>query len=169
MPARISPHKLETDDPGREHRLQMCTLLLAGMDGLSVCALEIERDGPSYTVDTLSAIDSSHPHAELTFIVGADTARTLPTWREPAKLLQLADLAVAARSGTDRREVLESIASLGDSSRVRFLDTPLLENSSSLARERVALGEPIDELVGGAVAGYIAEHGLYRAGAGAGS
>jgi nicotinate-nucleotide adenylyltransferase len=169
MPARISPHKLETDDPGPEHRLQMCRLLIDGVEGLSVCALEIERDGPSYTVDTLSAIDSSHPHAELTFIVGADTARTLPTWREPARLLRLADLAVAARAGTDRREVLESVASLGSSSRVRFLDTPLLETSSSLARERVALGEPVDQLLGGAVADYIAEHGLYRAGAEAGS
>ncbi len=169
MPARIPPHKLAVEDPGVEHRLRMCRLLVDGADAVSVCALEIERDGPSYTVDTLNAIDASHPDAELTFIVGADTARTLPAWREPAKVLELADLAVAARAGTDRREVLASVASLTGPSGVRFLDTPLLEISSSMVRERAAASEPIDEQVGPAVAGYIAAHGLYRGRAQGGS
>jgi nicotinate-nucleotide adenylyltransferase len=162
MPARISPHKPVAEDPGREHRLRMCRLLLAGVDGLSASALEIERDGPSYTVDTLKIIHASHPHAELTFIVGADTASTLPAWREPAKLLELADVAVAARAGSDQRALLTAVAPLMDSSSVRFLEAPVMEVSSSMARERAAAGEPIDDLVGPAVAGYIAAHRLYR-------
>ena len=64
---------------------------------MDVCALEIERGGPSYTVDTLRAIMQSHKEAELTFIVGADMARTLPRWREPQALVELASLAVAER------------------------------------------------------------------------
>lgn len=168
MPARIPPHKPAAEDPGAEHRLRMCKLLVDGMAGLSACALEIERDGPSYTVETLEAIDASHPEAELTFIVGADTAGTLPTWREPRRVLELASLAVAARAGSDRRDVLASVSGLAEVADVRFLDTPLLEVSSSSVRERAGAGEAVDELVGPAVAGYIAAHGLYRVRSGAG-
>jgi nicotinate-nucleotide adenylyltransferase len=163
MPARIPPHKPAAQDPGPEHRLRMCELLLDGIDGLSACPLELEREGPSYTVDSLQAIDASHPEAELTFIVGADTARTLPAWREPRRVLELAGLAVAARTGTERRDVLASLASLTDAAGPRFLQTPLLDVSSSLARERAGAGERIEELVGAAVASYIAAHGLYSA------
>jgi nicotinate-nucleotide adenylyltransferase len=171
MPARIPPHKPAEEDPGPEHRLRMCRLLVEGVDGLSVCELEIERGGPSYTVDTLQAIHSSHPDAQLTFIVGADTASTLPAWREPARLLELAGLAVAARTGSDRDDVLETVtpllaaglqgASVDGRARIRFLDMPPIEVSSSMVRERSARGDTVDDLVGGAVASYIHEHGLY--------
>ncbi len=171
MPARIPPHKSTEDDPGPEHRLRMCRLCVAGVEGLSVCALEIERGGPSFTVDTLQAIHASHPDAQLTFIVGADTADTLPAWREPARVLELADLAVAARTGSDRTRVLDTVTPLlgrgtgserdRPTARVRFLEMPVMEVSSSIARERAARGAPIEDLVGGAVASYIREHGLY--------
>jgi nicotinate-nucleotide adenylyltransferase len=98
MPAHIPPHKSAEQDPGAQHRLNMCRLAADGEPGVSVCSLEIDRPGPSYTVDTLSAIHASHPDAELTFIVGADIARTLPAWREPAKVLELAHVAVGAES-----------------------------------------------------------------------
>jgi nicotinate-nucleotide adenylyltransferase len=176
MPAHIPPHKPTVDDPGPGHRVRMCRLLVADGAGLEVCALEIERGGPSYTVDTLRAIHDSHPDAQLTFIVGADTASTLPAWREPARVLALTDLAVAAREGPGGPGVLDRLAPLlaplqssaGDArARIRLLHMPAIEISSSMARERVARGEPVDDLVGGAVAAYIAEHGLYRTSTGA--
>jgi nicotinate-nucleotide adenylyltransferase len=157
-------------DPGPQHRLRMCELAVAGEPGLSVCALEVERGGLSYTVDTLRSIHASHPDAELTFIVGADTATTLGSWREPAQLLALARLAVAARAGAARRRVLDALAEIDVASgangqpaagAVRFLEMPAIDASSSLARRRVAAGEAVDDLVGPAVARYIAEHGLY--------
>jgi nicotinate-nucleotide adenylyltransferase len=167
MPARIPPHKPVAEEPGCEHRLAMCRRLLESADGssheLSVCALELDRDGPSYTVDSLRAIHASHPEAELTFIVGADIASSLPAWREPAELLELADLAVAARSGTDREAVLGAVAPLGGRAAIRFLDAPVLDVSSSTVRARAAAGEPIDRLVGAAVAEYIERNGLYGA------
>jgi nicotinate-nucleotide adenylyltransferase len=179
MPARIAPHKSPEEDPGPEHRLSMCRLLVEGAPGLSACALEVERDGPSYTVDTLRAIHASRPEVHLTFIVGADTASTLPSWREPAELLALADLAVAAREGAGRRAVLDAVTPLlaarppvmGDrfSTDVRFLSMPVAEVSSSMARERLAQGEPIEDLVGPGVAEYVGEHGLYRSRTTAGS
>ena len=173
MPAHIPPHKPTAEDPGVEHRLRMCRLTVKDVDGVSVCALEIERGGPSYTVDTLKALHASHPDAQLTFIVGADTASSLPAWREPAKLLELADFAVAARGGSGRGSVLDTIAPLLAASRptasdrsptkIKFLDMPTIEISSSMVRERVSRGDAIEDLVGPALATYIAEHGLYRA------
>ncbi|HTB69874.1 MAG TPA: nicotinate (nicotinamide) nucleotide adenylyltransferase [Solirubrobacteraceae bacterium] len=161
-PARWPPHKPVEREPGADRRLEMCRLLLAGVARVEVCALELERDGPSYTVDTLDAIHASHPEAELTLIVGADIAATIPAWHEPRRLFELADVAVAARPGADRRSVIAALEPLAPSeSRVRFLESPLVEVSSSLVRERAAAGEPLEELVGPGVAGYIAEHGLY--------
>ncbi len=167
VPANTSPYKADGDggpggrDPGPRHRLQMCRLAVAGEERLSVCALEIERGGLSYTVDTLRSIHASHPQAELTFIVGADTAATLGSWREPAQLLELAHLAVAARAGAARRQVLEALARTGVATDVSFLEMPAIEVSSSMARSRVGEGRKIDDLVGPAVAGYIAERALY--------
>ena len=168
VPARTSPFKLGDQDPGPEHRLAMCRLAAARAPGLSVCPLELERSGPSYTVDTLRAIHASHPHSELTFIVGADTAATMPSWKEPLELLELAGLAVAARAGASRREVratLEDLVSPTQEGPARlglsFLDMEKVAISSSLARDRAARGEPIEDLVGVPVARYIAEHDLY--------
>jgi nicotinate-nucleotide adenylyltransferase len=161
MPAHSAPHKGEEGDPGPERRLEMCRLAVDGEAGLEVCALEIERGGPSYTVDTLRAIKQSDPEAELTFIVGADMARTLPAWREPRALVELAGLAVAEREDAGRGEVLRALAPLR--ARVKFLGMPMLEVSSSQVRERARHGEPIEDLVAPEVAAYIAEHGLYGA------
>jgi nicotinate-nucleotide adenylyltransferase len=163
MPAYSAPHKGDEDDPGPRRRLEMCRLAVGEEPGLEACGLEIERGGPSYTVDTLRAIKQSDPQAELTFIVGADMARTLPAWREPQALVELAGLAVAEREDAGREDVLRALVPL--SADVAFLKMPLVEISSSIVRERVHEGESIDELVEPAVAEYIAAHGLYRAGA----
>jgi nicotinate-nucleotide adenylyltransferase len=164
MPAHSAPHKGEDQDPGPERRLEMCRLAVGSGEqaaGLEACGLEIERGGPSYTVDTLRAIRQSDPKAELTFIVGADMARTLTAWREPRELVELARLTVAEREDTGREDVLRALDPLG--ARVGFLGMPMLDVSSSQVRERVRAGEPIEGLVAPAVAEYIVAHGLYRA------
>ncbi len=120
----------------------------------------------SYTVDTLKDIHDERPDVELTFIVGADTARTLATWREPIRLLSLAELAVAGRDGLAEEEVREGLLALHPSPRVRFLAMDEVTVSSSSVRERLARGLPVTELVGERVAGYIAEHRLYGAATG---
>lgn len=161
MPANSAPHKGDERDPGPRRRLEMCRLAVGEQDGLAVCGLEIERGGRSYTVDSLRAIHASHPEAELTFIVGADMALTLPAWREPQALIGLAKLAVAEREDGRREDVSRALVPLGAD--VAFLGMPMVEISSSLVRERVHDGEPIEGLVEPAVAEYIAAHGLYRA------
>ena len=175
MPTCSTPYKAEEPEPGPEHRLRMCQLSVAGTAGLSACALEIERGGRSYTVDTLQAIhDDRCPDAELTFILGADTARTVPGWREPERVLALARFSVAEREGIGAEDVLGTLAALGGSLPASppgelvgaggpvILEMPRMEISSSMVRRRVAQGEPVEDLVGVAVAGYIRDHGLYR-------
>ncbi|HTC71306.1 MAG TPA: nicotinate-nucleotide adenylyltransferase [Solirubrobacteraceae bacterium] len=168
VPAHTSPHKSgaahasAAQDPGPEHRLRMCQLAIEDVDGLGVCDIELERGGLSYTVDTLTAIHANNPDAALTLIVGSDTASTISSWRRPQRLLELAQLAVAARAGAGRERVLDAL----EGARVRFLEMPAVAVSSSLVRERVARGEAIEDLVGAAVARYIEENGLYRARAG---
>ncbi len=162
MPAFAAPNKrVDRDDPGPEQRLAMCRLAVAETPGVTASGREIERGGVSYTVDTLQAIHDEHPDVELTFIVGADTARTLAGWREPQRLLTLARLAVAERDGLGREEVREALLGLHPSPRIEFLAMAPLAVSSSQVRERVAGGLDVDELVGERVAAYIAEHGLY--------
>jgi nicotinate-nucleotide adenylyltransferase len=175
MPASRSPSKQLEPDPGPGHRLAMCRLAAAenagqGDAGLGVCALEIERGGPSYTVDALRALLATHPDTKLTLIVGSDVARTLPAWREPGELLALAELAVAVRAGAkleEPLEVRETLAALlsggrAPNDRLRFLSMPAIDISSSLVRERVRRGVAVDALVGPTVASYLAAHRLYR-------
>jgi len=160
MPARVSPGKPVGEQPNAahpEHRLEMCRLAAAGVEGVEACPLEIERKAPSYTVDTLRALHDEHPDTAFTFILGADVASTLPTWREAAALPALAQFAVALRVGG--RPIVEP-------DQIGFpivrLHMPMIDVSSSLVRERARRGLPIEELVGRPVASYIAAHGLYR-------
>ena len=169
MPLSSPPHKPAGREPAPAQRLAMCRLAVAGEPGLDACALEVQRGGVSYTADTLQELHELHPEAELTFIVGADTAATLPAWHEPWRILRLASIAVADRPGTGRDSVLRALGSVRDErgravpARVRFLHMQPTEASSTRARELLAAGLPTEGLVPPAVARYASEHGLYRA------
>jgi nicotinate-nucleotide adenylyltransferase len=165
VPANRSPFKPDARDPGPEHRLAMCRALVRDTNGVGVCARELDRGGISYTVDTLSELHAAHPNDSLTLIVGADTACTLPRWREPQTLLELARLAVAERRGTTREQVLDSVRAIDPDAEASFLTLPPIDVSSSECRRLAAAGEPIARLTGEGVAAYVAEHGLYREGA----
>jgi nicotinate-nucleotide adenylyltransferase len=165
MPAGVPPHKAVADDPGAEARVELCERAIAGDERFAVSRLELDRPGRSYTVDTLRSLRESSPQDDLTFIVGGDMARSLPSWREPAAVLELATLAVAERAGAEREQILGELGPLGPAARerVRFFEMPRVDVSSSLVRERVANGRPIRYLVPDAVAVAIDEHGWYRA------
>ena len=155
--ARVPPHKPVPDEPGAAHRVAMCRLAVEGDERLTVNDSEIAREGPSFTVDTLRALDGSD---ELTFIVGGDMARSLPTWREPEAILELATLGVAEREEIRRADIAERLASY-PSERVRFFDMPRVDVSSSDLRRRVRDGRSVRYLVPDAVSGYIQREGLY--------
>jgi nicotinate-nucleotide adenylyltransferase len=165
MPAAQPPHKRIAADPGAEARYELCQLAIGDDERFAVSRLELDRAGRSYTVDTLKALRDQHQQDDLTFIVGGDMARSLPTWREPEAVLELATLAVAERAGSEREDIRGELRALGAvaGERVRFFDMPRIDVSSSLVRERVATGRPIRYLVPDAVAEAIAENGWYRA------
>jgi nicotinate-nucleotide adenylyltransferase len=163
VPARVPPHKQVADEPGIEHRLAMCRLAAAGQgEWLEVAEIEANRDGPSYTVDTLWEIHASQPGDELTFIVGGDMAWSFPAWREPEAILELADVAVAERVGARREEIRERLAQLRGAGRVRYIEVPRMDVSSAALRKRVREGQPITFLVPDAVSEYIEERRLYQ-------
>ena len=161
VPVAAPPHKPLPDDPGPEVRLELSRRAAAGDERLEVSDIEVRRGGPSYTVATLEEIHAERPEDELTFIAGGDMAASLPAWREPERVLELARFAVAEREGAEREEIERRTAGLAGRERIVFFDMPRLDVSSSEVRARVAAGRPIDELVPPAVAAYIDERGLY--------
>jgi nicotinate-nucleotide adenylyltransferase len=162
MPVNTPPHKRAADDPGPAVRADLCRAAVAGEPGLEVSTLEIDRGGPSYTVDTLRALHGSREGDDLTFIVGGDMAWSLPSWREPEAVLELARVAVAEREELRRQEIADRLTPLhGAQARVVFFTMPRLDISSSDVRARVAEGRPVRWLVPDGVADEIERRGLY--------
>lgn len=161
IPASQPPHKQVEDEPGPEHRLELCRRAVADDPRFEVSSVEMDRPGPSYTVDTLELLHSQAPDNELFLIVGGDVAAGLPGWHEPERVLSRARLAVAKRRGTSRDAVDEALAGLPGGDRTEFFRMPRVGISSTFIRRRVRAGEPIRYFVPDAVADYIEEHRLY--------
>jgi nicotinate-nucleotide adenylyltransferase len=161
VPVHEPPHKGVEADPGVEHRVELCARAAAGDERLAVSRVDADVPGPSFTVDTLRRLHDRCPGDQLTFIVGGDMALSLPTWREPEAILELAEFGVAEREGVRRADIAERLSGLS-TERVRFFDMPRLDVSSSLIRRLVAASRPIRYLVPDAVAHYIDTAGLYR-------
>jgi nicotinate-nucleotide adenylyltransferase len=162
VPASIPPHKAVEAEPGAHHRLELCRLAVDGDERFAVCDLELRRDGPSYTVDTLKELSSQSPTNELFLILGGDIAAGLPEWREPERVLELATVAIAERRGTARGTVQQALDQLKGGDRARFFAMPRIGISSTMVRRRVGAGQPIRYFVPDGVLDYIERHGLYR-------
>jgi nicotinate-nucleotide adenylyltransferase len=163
IPVSVPPHKDLEYDPGADVRLSLCRAAVAGDPRFEVNSLEVDRGGPSYTVDTLKELKTLRPHDRLTLIVGADAAHGLASWREPETVLDLARVAVGEREGVRRDDIIQRLRTLrGASSHLDFFAMPRLDISSSDIRRRVAQGRPIRHLVPDSVRAEIEERGLYR-------
>jgi nicotinate-nucleotide adenylyltransferase len=161
MPTGDAPHKRIADDPGREQRLAMTRLAAADDSRFSVSTLEVDRDGPSYTYETLELLADQRADTELVFVMGADAAVGLESWRAPERVVELARIAVARRSGVSDAEVAAVMRSLGADGRATMLEMPQFGVSSSAVRERAAGGRPLRYLVPESVARFIEEKGIY--------
>ena len=161
MPTGDAPHKRIADDPGREQRLAMTRLAAADDSRFSVSTLEVDRDGPSYTYETLELLADQRADTELVFVMGADAAVGFESWRAPERVVELAQIAVARRSGVSDAEVAAVMRSLGADGRATMLEMPQFGVSSSAVRERAAGGRPLRYLVPESVARFIEEKGIY--------
>jgi len=143
------------------HRVEMVRRAIADNPHFKLCTLEVERPGPSYTVDTLTILRKQlGSEASFFFILGRDTLAELPLWKEPEKLVQLCRLVVAPRLGSkDLKHLETAIPGLLD--KVIQLDMPVIGISSSGIRQRIAQGLPIRYLVPVEVEKYITEHKIY--------
>jgi nicotinate-nucleotide adenylyltransferase len=149
--------------PGRrlapaEHRLAMARLAFEGEPRLVVDRLELDRQGPSYTLDTLQALQARHPGADWFLVIGQDQYAKFDTWHAWPQLLALCTLAVAARGGQAPQAppALQAVPH-----RMTVLPLPDMPVSSTELRARLARGEAANPLVAPAVAGYIAQNHLY--------
>jgi nicotinate-nucleotide adenylyltransferase len=161
MPTGEAPHKRIADDPGREQRLAMTRLAAADDSRFSVSTLEVDRDGPSYTYETLELLADQRADTELVFVMGADAAVGLESWRAPERVVELARVAVARRSGVSDAEVAAVMRSLGAEGRATMLEMPQFGVSSSAVRERAAGGRELRYLVAESVARFIEEKAIF--------
>lgn len=163
VPAASSPFKAEREATEAKHRLAMVEAAIEGNPAFSCSRQELDRPGPSYTVDTLAALagQGSGPDA-LWFVLSSEALAGLPRWREPARILDLARLAVVPRAGHDPLGpdwVRDAFPDRED--RFVFLSGPLLPISGSVVRRRAAAGRSVRYLVPDAVARYIKMYRLY--------
>jgi nicotinate-nucleotide adenylyltransferase len=164
MPVGVPPHREIELDPGAQARLELTELAVAGDDRFEVSRMEVDKEGPAYTSETLAALREESPDDELFLILGGDQAAALGSWHEPEKVLDLATVAVFERFSWGRNAIGIKIGRLPGARHVRYLDMPLLQVSSSAIRRRVRDGLPIRYLVPDRVVEYIASKDLYGAG-----
>lgn len=189
VPAAIPPHKAYPDMAPAAMRCEMVEIAIRGNPAFDLSDIELGRESPSYTVDTLREFRNSlYPDAEILLLIGEDNVRELPAWHRPKDIMELCRILVASRpfgrpelAQVPDREDGASMVEAGcqapsgcsDSrwvervdpglvSRMTFLRTPLVEISSTDIRRRVALGRSIRYLVPEKVERYIHERGLYR-------
>jgi len=164
VPAGQPPHKEAMGITRAEARIDMLDFALAGMPEFVVSRMEVEREGPSYTVDTLQALVDEDDSCELFLLIGADSLSDLSRWREPQRILELATVVAVNRGPFDEQQLRDEVACLGEDAmdRIRLVEMPGIDISASDIRRRVREGRSVRFLTPRPVAHFIAEQGLYR-------
>jgi nicotinate-nucleotide adenylyltransferase len=161
-PAGQQPLKQGQRVTAVEDRVRMTELAIAENASFELSRGDVDRPGPHYTVDLIAIIAAQlPPSAEIYFLMGFDSLRDLPKWREPEKLIRIARLVALTRPDAQVDWAVLESALPGVRERVRLLDMPELEIASRDLRERVRTGRSIRYMVTDAVRAYIAEKGLY--------
>jgi nicotinate-nucleotide adenylyltransferase len=163
MPASQPPHKRGRRLSAASDRLLMTRLAIAGDEAFELCPLEMERTGPSFTVDSIAELARRYAGDTLFLVMAADSLAQIDTWREPERLLAMVPWVVGPRPGSALPSRSGLRARFGrHASRIHLLDGPSLDVSASEIRRRVAAGRAIRYLVPVAVEEHIAQRGLYR-------
>jgi nicotinate-nucleotide adenylyltransferase len=156
VPAGVPPHRERPAAEGLD-RYAMVALATAGDRAFVPSDIELRRDGPSYTVETVAALRAQHPAAEVVLIVGSDNLPMIAEWREPQRLLEMCTVAVVERPGSP-----PAPAGQVPPARLHRIEGTALPIASRDLRERVRTGRSIRHLVPDGVADYIQKRGLYR-------
>lgn len=164
MPAGQPVHRVAASAPAAD-RARMIELAIADNPCFHLARVEVDRDGPSYAVDSVEQLRAERPGHSFVFIMSSEAAAALPTWRRPQRLLELCEVAVVPRlgHGMPSRAALATMFP-GQEDRFLFVETTHIGHSSSDIRARLAAGRSIRYLVPPAVEAYIVQHGLYAPG-----
>jgi nicotinate-nucleotide adenylyltransferase len=160
VPAAVQPLKSDLAATAAHHRLAMVRLLVGADERFAVDAVEIERAGLSYTVDTLETFAQRFPHAERFFLVGEDAMAAFGKWKNPQQILKLARVAILRRPREGESAASERSSDQSDGTIT--LETRLVDVSSTEIRERVRAGKSIRGFVPESVAAFIETERLYR-------
>jgi nicotinate-nucleotide adenylyltransferase len=162
IPTHIPPHKADELITPEYDRVAMLRAAIDGVREFSVNEIELARPGRSYTVDTLARLTADRPDDTFWFIVGSDSLRDLVNWREPARIIDLARIAVVPRPGVDvdTEALFTRLPNLRD--RLCYVPAPFVDISSSRLRDMVRAGHSLRFQTPDAVIQYIHGHGLYR-------
>nr|WP_317412807.1 nicotinate-nucleotide adenylyltransferase [uncultured Solibaculum sp.] len=164
IPTAVPPHKLSPDLAAGEDRLEMCCLAAKGHEILQVSDMEIRRGGASYTVDTLTELESQYPGDTLYFLTGADMFLTLEHWVRFEEIAKKAVLCAVPRGKQQEAELRRYAKLLREryGARCHIASFPLPPVSSTQVRKLAGEGKSVDGLVPDEVALYLESHGLYR-------
>jgi nicotinate-nucleotide adenylyltransferase len=158
IPSGIPPHKEIVENVSKEDRYAMVKEAISPFPYFSVSRIEIDREGPSYTIDTILALKGKYVQ-KMCFIVGADLLLQIETWKEPQKLLVSVPFLVAPRGGVSEEHFKVPPF---DHAEISFLEMQEVDLSSTWIRDKIMRKEEIPECMPEAVASYIEEHGLYQ-------
>lgn len=166
IPSGMPPHKDASRIAGAVHRFNMLYSAVKDNPYFEVSRMEIEREGTTYTIDTLTQLKKLYDGAELFFIIGTDVVQDLPTWKEYEKVLGMCEFIAVLRPGYREEDFSSRIAYLKNAcmARINTVEIPLIDISSTGIRERLKNGKSVKYLVPEAVEAYIREHGLYTGG-----
>lgn len=163
LPAGRPPHKPEQQLAADSHRVAMLELAINDCPGFEISTVDLDRPGSSYTATTLRLLKESLPaSSDLVFLMGQDSLRDFPKWRDPEIIASLARLGVALRPGVDVDVAEIERAVPATAGRIHLVSVPLIGISSRDIRKRVRSGEPFRFQVPHGVDTYIDRHGLYR-------
>lgn len=162
VPTGNPPHRPPAEASPAQ-RLEMCRLATADEPRFSVSDVEVERDGPSFTLDTLLALRGANPHAELFLVLGWDAASQFRSWYKPDEVLAIAPIVVVSRPGRNAPGEADLRTAGLDPARILLCAGTTPSVSGSEIRRAIAAGKSIAGMVPEAVERYIAAHHLYRA------
>lgn len=165
MPSRKPPHKLHDPIASDQHRIEMVKLAIEGNPHFELSTMEIDRDGITYTAETLQQLIKEYPENEYYFILGLDSLQQIEKWRSPNIIFQLAHIVAAGRYHFPKDKIEGQVHHLEEvyQGKIHLLEIPNIDLSSEMLREHVKNGKSIRYYVPCSVDQYIREHGLYKA------
>lgn len=164
IPSGQPPHKAGKSVTPAEHRYLMTLLATETNPNFFSSRIEIDREGYTYTIDTIRELKKANPDTEIYFITGADAFSEILTWKDPEVLLSSCHFVAATRPGYSRKKAAPQIEAIVNrhTNRLHYIEVPSLTISSSDIRSRVREGRPIKYLLPETVENYIYKHGLYQ-------